>query len=75
MSQVKNDEIRQHVRNRYKQIVVGSSTDLNCCSPTSSANSCCGTLNEVSLNEVSKPGDLSVSSRFPGFSKVDGIKW
>lgn len=33
MNQVKDDEIRQHVRNRYKQIAVENSSDTSCCSP------------------------------------------
>ncbi|MEF2967150.1 arsenite methyltransferase [Paenibacillus sp. M1] len=48
MSQMKNDEVRQHVRNRYKQIVVESGSDSSCCSPSPSATSCCGTPDEVS---------------------------
>lgn len=48
MNQVKDDEVRQHVRNRYKQIVVESASDSSCCSPKSSANGCCGTPDEVS---------------------------
>ncbi|MBB6669434.1 arsenite methyltransferase [Cohnella nanjingensis] len=48
MSQVQNDEVRQHVRNRYKQIALQSTAIASCCSPSPSASSCCGTPDEVS---------------------------
>ncbi|MCC3373074.1 arsenite methyltransferase [Cohnella sp. REN36] len=50
MSQVQNDEVRQHVRNRYKQIAIQSTAAASCCSPSTSStsSSCCGTPDEVS---------------------------
>ncbi|MCY9656482.1 arsenite methyltransferase [Paenibacillus chondroitinus] len=48
MSQVQNDEVRQHVRNRYKQIAVESNPNASCCSSTSPTTSCCNTPDEVS---------------------------
>jgi len=48
MNQVQNDEIRQHVRNRYKQIALQDVSSTGCCSPNTSSSSCCGTVNEVS---------------------------
>jgi arsenite methyltransferase len=34
MNQVKNDEVRQHVRNRYKGIALQDSPAENCCAPS-----------------------------------------
>ncbi|CAN7615056.1 arsenite methyltransferase [Paenibacillus sp. LjRoot56] len=48
MSQVQNDEVRQHVRNRYKQIAIESIPSSACCSSTAPATSCCSTPDEVS---------------------------
>ncbi|RUS46970.1 arsenite methyltransferase [Cohnella sp. AR92] len=48
MSQVQNDEVRNHVRSRYKQIAIESAPTSSCCSPHPSASSCCGTPDEVS---------------------------
>jgi arsenite methyltransferase len=48
MSQVQNDEVRQHVRNRYKQIAIESIPSASCCSSTALATSCCNTPDEVS---------------------------
>ncbi|MFC5700162.1 arsenite methyltransferase [Cohnella faecalis] len=48
MNQVQYDEVRQHVRNRYKQIVVESKPSTSCCTPAAASSSCCGTANEVS---------------------------
>lgn len=46
MNQVKNDQIRQNVRSRYKEIALqGAEESSSCCS---SESSCCGTANEVS---------------------------
>ncbi|OCT12150.1 arsenite S-adenosylmethyltransferase [Paenibacillus pectinilyticus] len=48
MSQVQNDEVRQHVRNRYKQIAIESIPSASCCSSATPATSCCSTPDEVS---------------------------
>ncbi|NOU67812.1 arsenite methyltransferase [Paenibacillus sp. LMG 31461] len=48
MSQVQNDEVRQHVRNRYKQIAIESIPNASCCSSSEPATSCCSTPDEVS---------------------------
>ncbi|OXS57382.1 arsenite S-adenosylmethyltransferase [Cohnella sp. CIP 111063] len=48
MHQVQNDEVRQHVRDRYKQIAIQDVSNAGCCSPSTSSSSCCGTANEVS---------------------------
>lgn len=48
MSQVQNDEVRQHVRNRYKQIALLDNVSANCCSPNSSGIDCCDAPSEVS---------------------------
>ncbi|KRF01681.1 arsenite S-adenosylmethyltransferase [Paenibacillus sp. Soil766] len=48
MSQVQNDEVRQHVRNRYKQIAIESIPSASCCSSTEPVTSCCSTPDEVS---------------------------
>ena len=45
MNQVKNDQIRQNVRSRYKEIALQEVEPGSCCSP---ASSCCGTANDVS---------------------------
>jgi len=48
MSQVQNDQVRQHVRNRYKKIVIDSKPSTSCCSSSPQVTSCCGTPDEVS---------------------------
>ncbi|MGA8943046.1 MAG: arsenite methyltransferase [Thermoactinomyces sp.] len=48
MNDYKNDEIRQSVRRRYKEIAIRSLDAENCCSPSSG---CCDTPNEY--NEIS----------------------
>ncbi|MCY9696179.1 arsenite methyltransferase [Paenibacillus alginolyticus] len=48
MSQVQNEEVRQHVRNRYKQIAIESIPSASCCSSSEPATSCCSTPDEVS---------------------------
>ncbi|WP_028609136.1 arsenite methyltransferase [Paenibacillus harenae] len=48
MSQVQNDQVRQHVRNRYKEIAIQDNKSTSGCSPASSASSCCGTADDVS---------------------------
>jgi arsenite methyltransferase len=48
MSQVQNDEVRQHVRNRYKQIAIESISNASCCPSTAPATSCCSTPDVVS---------------------------
>ncbi|GIO37381.1 arsenite S-adenosylmethyltransferase [Paenibacillus antibioticophila] len=60
MNQVKDDEIRQHVRNRYKQIAVENSSDTSCCSPKSSAIGCCDISNEVSSKLGYSDKELSI---------------
>ena len=44
MNQFQNDEVRQHVRNRYKQIAVQENLDDSCCS---SGTGCCGKKDDV----------------------------
>lgn len=48
MSQVQNDEVRQYVRNRYKEIAIENIPSASCCSSTAPTTSCCSTPNEVS---------------------------
>jgi len=48
MSQVQNDDIRQHVRTRYKQIAIEGNSNKGCCSTGAPTNACCGTSDEVS---------------------------
>ncbi|CAM4449041.1 arsenite methyltransferase [Paenibacillus phoenicis] len=48
MSQVKNDDVRQHVRNRYKQIAIQSNSNASCCQASTSASGYSGTADEVS---------------------------
>ncbi|SFJ32771.1 Ubiquinone/menaquinone biosynthesis C-methylase UbiE [Paenibacillus sp. UNC496MF] len=48
MSQVQNDQVRQHVRNRYKEIAIQDSNGSSCCSPSSAGTSCCGSVDDVS---------------------------
>ncbi len=48
MNQVQNDEVRQHVRNRYKQIAIQDVSNASCCSPSTSSSSCCDGVNEIS---------------------------
>lgn len=73
MSQVQNDEVREHVRNRYKQIAIQSNSNSNCCSPSAST-SCCGTSDEVSaklgyseqeLSEVPEGSNLGLGCGNP----------
>ncbi|GFN32309.1 arsenite methyltransferase [Paenibacillus xylaniclasticus] len=45
MNQEKNDQIRQNVRSRYKEIALQDLEQSSCCSP---ASSCCGTADDVS---------------------------
>ena len=45
MNHVNNDQIRQNVRSRYKQIALQEVNSRSCCSDSSG---CCGTPNEVS---------------------------
>lgn len=45
MNQLKNDQIRQNVRSRYKEIALQEVESGSCCSP---ASSCCGSANGVS---------------------------
>ncbi|MBB6732079.1 arsenite methyltransferase [Cohnella zeiphila] len=59
MNQVQNDEVRQHVRSRYKQIAVSSSANSSCCTPSISASSCCGSANEVSAKLGYSPEELT----------------
>lgn len=40
MNQVNQDEIRQNVRSRYKEIAVNSGTVQSCCSPNNGNNAC-----------------------------------
>jgi arsenite methyltransferase len=41
MNQVSNDQIRQNVRSRYKEIALQPVEDSSCCVPTSASSSCC----------------------------------
>lgn len=41
MNQVSNDQIRQNVRSRYKEIALQPKKDSSCCAPTSASSSCC----------------------------------
>lgn len=45
MSQVSNDQIRQNVRSRYKEIALQDAQSSSCCSP---ASSCCGSADDLS---------------------------
>mgnify|MGYP001264865597 FL=1 len=44
MSKLQMDEVRQHVRNRYKQIALQATQAANCCSADTG---CCGTMEDV----------------------------
>jgi arsenite methyltransferase len=60
MNEVVGDEVRQHVRNRYKQIALLDAAEGSCCSP---ANGCCDTpadRNQVSANLGYSEEELSV---------------
>lgn len=59
MNQVKNDEIRQHVRTRYKQIAVENNVEASCCTPSAVSTSCCGTSDEVSAKMGYSDQELS----------------
>ncbi|NBD23072.1 arsenite methyltransferase [Paenibacillus glycinis] len=48
MSQVQSDQVRQHVRNRYKEIAIQDTSNSSCCSPSSAGSGCCGNVDEVS---------------------------
>ena len=52
MNQVQNDQVRQHVRNRYKQIALQESSAAGCCEPSSG---CCDSP-EAANNVSSKLG-------------------
>jgi arsenite methyltransferase len=41
LNQVSNDQIRQNVRSRYKEIAMQPVEDSSCCAPTSVSSSCC----------------------------------
>lgn len=82
MSQVQNDEVRQHVRNRYKQIAIDSIPSASCCSSTSTATSCCSTPDEVSsklgysneeLNIVPSGANLGLGCGNP--QAIGSLKW
>ncbi|CAM4473215.1 arsenite methyltransferase [Paenibacillus macerans] len=49
MNSLQNDKVRQHVRNRYKQIAQGSRSNAKCCTSSSSSSSYCATPDEVSF--------------------------
>ncbi|QNK54970.1 arsenite methyltransferase [Paenibacillus sp. PAMC21692] len=42
MSQLSNDQIRQNVRSRYKEIALQPVEVSSCCSPAAASSSCCG---------------------------------
>ena len=48
MNQVQNDQVRQQVRNRYKEIAIQDIQGSSCCSPASSSSTCCDNVDEVS---------------------------
>lgn len=41
MNQVSDDQIRQNVRSRYKEIALQPIEDSSCCAPTSESSNCC----------------------------------
>ncbi len=41
MNQVSNDQIRQNVRSRYKEIALQPVEDSSCCAPTVASSGCC----------------------------------
>ncbi|MFC4812724.1 arsenite methyltransferase [Paenibacillus sp. GCM10023250] len=47
MSQVEQDDVRHHVRSRYRQIALESRPASACCTP-SATSGCCGTADDVS---------------------------
>ncbi|WP_152398762.1 arsenite methyltransferase [Paenibacillus cellulositrophicus] len=51
MSKLTNDEIRQNVRSRYKQIAVAEMNAGSCCQPDNSQASCCSTPSD--FNSIS----------------------
>jgi arsenite methyltransferase len=51
MNQVSNDQIRQNVRSRYKEIALQPVETGSCCAPTSASSSCCDS--PVDYEEVS----------------------
>jgi len=60
LNQVQNDEVRRHVRNRYKQIAIQDVSNASCCSPNTSSSSCCGAVNEVSSKLGYSDEELSI---------------
>jgi len=60
LNQVQYDEVRQHVRNRYKQIAIQDVSNTSCCSPSTSSSSCCGEVNEVSSKLGYSDEELSI---------------
>lgn len=48
MNQVSNDQIRQNVRSRYKEIALQPLENSSCCTPTFASASCCGSAGDVS---------------------------
>ncbi|KRE96462.1 arsenite S-adenosylmethyltransferase [Paenibacillus sp. Soil766] len=82
MSQVQNEEVRQHVRNRYKQIAIESIPSASCCSSTEPATSCCSTPDEISsklgysneeLNVVPSGANLGLGCGNP--QAIASLKW
>lgn len=55
MNQVQNDEVRQYVRNRYKEIAIQDVSAGSCCSP---ASGCCDTA--IDVHEVSSKLGYSI---------------
>jgi SAM-dependent methyltransferase len=51
MTKLTNDEIRQNVRNRYKQIAVAEMNVESCCQPKNSQAGCCSTPSD--FNSIS----------------------
>ena len=60
LNQVQNDEVRQHVRNRYKQIAIQDVSNASCCSPSTSSSSCCDGVNEISSKLGYSDEELSI---------------
>jgi len=46
MNQVSNDQIRQNVRSRYKEIALQPSVNSSCCATSSASSSCCNSQSE-----------------------------
>jgi arsenite methyltransferase len=51
MNQVSNDQIRQNVRSRYKEIALQPVENESCCAPSSASSSCCNS--SVDYEDVS----------------------